>query len=195
MLIALLAVGSLLSCRGEIIHEYECDLTPLAALTTPLHVDLWHLARDTRVFAKEGMNTSSKQAQPDGIVDWVEVDVPTPAAHRSVTANIRAFDTVEAAKRHIGWELEGWRPSRPDKYRRGVLPNGVEYSASYIVQHRADPEGCNAPMESYGAFLVFRSDRYVITVDVSEDRPRGVTAEDTSYVVGLLNRPHADAAP
>lgn len=49
-------------------------------------------------------------------------------------------------------------------------------------------------MESYGAFLVFRSEKYVITVEASEDRPRGVTAADTRYVVGLLNRSQTKAA-
>lgn len=190
VLTAIMGVGWLLSCnRGDIIHEYQFDVAHLAALSPLQDVDLWHLPGPTRVIAKDGINTTSKMAQPDGIVDWVEVDVPQRAQFRRVTANIMVFDGVDAAKALLVWEREGRNPSRPDKYQRGVLPNGVEYSASYIVQYRSDPEGCSTPMESYGTFLVFRSGKYLVKVDVSEDRPRGITEGDTRYVAELLVRP------
>lgn len=195
VLAIVLGLAWLISCnKGELIHEYQCDVSPLEALSAPVDADLRRLPVVTRFFARDGLNVSSRRPQSEGLVNWVEIDVPQRAPHRTVTAEIRVFDGGDAAKRFMGRELTVDRfqlDSRTDKYRRGVLPNGVEYGASYIHQDRADPEGCSGPMESYRSFLMFRSGTYLVLLEVIESRPQGVTADDTRYVVELLRRSHS----
>lgn len=181
----------LLSCdRDDIVHPYKVDLSSLSKIDSSKSVDLRELPKPDSQLAKLGINSSSNSTQPDGVKDWIRYELPSKVPGRNVAVDLRIFIDTQRAKDFMSFDsVSRWYRPKVDKFSKGILPNGLEYCASYIVQHRADPEGCSRPMDSYSSFVLFRSGQYLITIDVHEntDRPLGVTAKDIEFAISLLN--------
>lgn len=181
----------LLSCdRDDIVRPYKVNISNLLKIDISKSLNLNKLPKPDSQLATHGINLSSNSTQPDGIKDWIRYELPSMIPGRNVVVDLRIFRDKKSAKEFMSFESEyRWYRPKVEKFDKGILPNGLEYCASYIVQHRADPEGCSRPMESYSSFVIFRSERNLITIDVHENsnKPLGVAADDIEFAVSLLN--------
>jgi len=103
-----------LSCdRGEIVHLYNLDVSGFSKLKTTKDIDLYRLPKPHLMIAAKGTHIASNSWQPDGIMDWVEFDMPSNTVERNVTINLRVFNNEENAKHFFKFDAEGrwWKPS------------------------------------------------------------------------------------
>lgn len=185
-------LGLLLSCnRDDIVHPYTPDLSKLSEIDTKRILNLKNLPKPSNQLAENGLNSESNSSQPDGIKDWKQYERPSEVPGRNVTIDLRIFNDIQSTIKFMEfYSVSRWYRPKVEKFNKGVYPNGLAYCASYIVQHRADPEGCSRPTNSYSSFLLIRSGQSMVSVNVHEintDKPLGVTASDMKFAIELLN--------
>jgi len=191
IIIILIFIVLTLSCNDEeIVIPHSIDLTPLSKIhITPIN-SIKNSPQASIIHAKDGRDPVNNEQFPDGIMDWLEYDISSSSIHREANINVYFFIDNKAAKEYMDFEsVHHWYKPRLDKFVQGALSNGITYCASYIQQHRSDPEGCNLPMQSYGSFLILRNEGLLLTIDVHETdirNPQGITKSDIAYIEKLL---------
>lgn len=185
-------LGLLISCyRDDIVHPYNVDLSIFSKIDTSKSIDLNKLPTTSYQYSKKENKLASNTSDPNGCKNQVEYNLPSNTPGRSVNIELRIFENIQAAKHFQTFLSENiWYQPKIEKFNKGIFPNGLEYCASYIVQHRSDPEGCSLPMDSYSSFLLIRSGHNLIMIRVHEvdtSKPLGVTASDMVFAEKLLN--------
>jgi hypothetical protein len=200
--LAVLTVASLIALAvacttSEIIIPHRVDVQPLASLKVPAGtVTFERLPPPAKVIAARGMNLYAQSPQLEGISEWIRYDNQKVGLStndlRQVEIDLYLFRKEEEAESFMVYEgAHHLYNPRVDKYTKGGFANGITYCASYLVQHRADPEGASLPMSAYSSFLIIRAGHVIAIVDVYEihtHHPRGVTTTEVDFVAKQLTQ-------
>lgn len=166
--VCLLSGCVLLRPTSPVLHETNCDLSPVLAVRIPEHVATLATVPRNKVIAENGINKNTGDPQVDGIKEFFYLKKSdVEFEFRLCFSDAAAMQLYESGK-HGHTVL------------RENTMDGCSACLYYTEQPRSDPEGGSSPMGYYISRASFRLHNVLISVTAQDNKPESDTLSNAT---------------